>query len=302
MRVTTNTLYDTSARRMAALAARADAANTQIATGKRLSAPSDDALAFRTLQNFKRQDAEDLAYRGNLNVAAGALAQADTALTAVTDQLQGALELAVRAGTGTMTAENRRAIGAELAGIAETIAGLVNGTDARGLPLFGGADGEAAAVRGADGAYALATTSPSAIPIGAEGQSVQASESAARVFGFTGKDGPTDALAVVMALAAALQAGDETGASARGAIGDLSAAGEQVTNAQASLGARAARVELTFTQADRLAADREEARGALEDTDVAAAITELQKTMTILSATQASFAKLSSLSLFSYLR
>ena len=50
------------------------------------------------------------------------------------------------------------------------------------------------------------------------------------------------------------------------------------------------------------AAARESDRTELEDTDLSAAITELQKQMTILSATQASFSKLSSLSLFAYLR
>jgi flagellar hook-associated protein 3 FlgL len=41
---------------------------------------------------------------------------------------------------------------------------------------------------------------------------------------------------------------------------------------------------------------------ALEDTDVTTAVTQLQKTLTILQATQASFTKLTSLSLFDYLR
>ena len=51
-----------------------------------------------------------------------------------------------------------------------------------------------------------------------------------------------------------------------------------------------------------VATDREATRSALEDTDVTAAITNLQKTMTILQATQASFTKLASLSLFDYLK
>ena len=50
------------------------------------------------------------------------------------------------------------------------------------------------------------------------------------------------------------------------------------------------------------ATTRETERSGLEDTDVTAAITELQKTMTVLQATQASFSKLSSLSLFDYLK
>ena len=40
----------------------------------------------------------------------------------------------------------------------------------------------------------------------------------------------------------------------------------------------------------------------MEDTDITSAVTELQKTLTILQATQASFTKLTGLSLFDYLR
>ena len=65
---------------------------------------------------------------------------------------------------------------------------------------------------------------------------------------------------------------------------------------------RAARVDLEATRLTDVGADREASRSALEDTDIASTYLELQKTMTVLSATQASFSKLSALSLFSYLR
>ena len=71
---------------------------------------------------------------------------------------------------------------------------------------------------------------------------------------------------------------------------------------QASLGARANRVEVDQAALKQAGIDREATRSGLEDTDVTATITELQKTMTILQATQASFTKLQGLSLFDYLK
>ena len=301
MRVTTNGLYDAGARRMAQLSARADAAQTSIATGKRVVAPSDDAPAWRALAGLARAKTDGKAYEGNLDLAAGVLATADAALGNMAERLQRATELAVEAANGTYTADQRRSIGAELSEVLDTLVGIANGSDARGRPLFGGADGGPALTAVAGGGFALASTTPSAIPVG-EGQSVQANESARRVFGFSGAGGPTDMFAVVAGLAAALAAGDATGEAARAAIDDLNLAGDQLANAQGSLGARAARVEVALTLADEAAGAREEARGALEDTDIATAVTELQKTMTVLQATQASFAKLSALSLFDYLR
>ena len=119
------------------------------------------------------------------------------------------------------------------------------------------------------------------------------------MFGFTNKDGiVTDTLSVVAALAESLAAGNEVGEG----VDDIKRALDQTFAAQASLGARAARIDMLNAQATATAINREETRSGLEDADITATVTELQKTMTILQATQASFAKLSSLSLFDYLR
>lgn len=301
MQVSTSRFYERAAQSMGRLSNRADALNTQIATEKRLQRPSDDAVAYRRLQGLRQVETDDGTYGTNLKLAGSVLAQADSVLGEVGDQLQHASELALRAANGTLNAGDRKVIGLELASIAEALVGLVNKTDPRGLPLFGDAAGGAAAVRRPDGGYTLAETSPSSIPV-AEGQALQAGEPAARAFGFAGKDGPTDVIAVVAGLAAALQGGTDPSAALATGVKDLKLASDQTTAVQASLGARAARVDMLTAQAIATAANREEVRSGLEDADITATITELQKTMTILSATQASFSKLSSLSLFDYLR
>lgn len=295
MHVSTSRFYDRSSAAMNALQDRADTLSTQIATGKRLAAPSDDSVAYQRLAGLARGTADATAYDKNLTLATSILQQTDTTLGQIATQLQHASELAIQAGSDTLTPDNRAAIGVALAGIVDTITGLANAKDARGQPLLGGADGGAAVTRNADGSYAYAATAPSGVPI-ADGQSVQAGDTAARVFTVGGKD----TLAILAALAKGLQDGTVTNAS--GAIDDLAAATDQVTAVQASIGARAARVDMIFAQAKDIATDREATRSGLEDTDVTQAITQLQKTMTVLQATQASFAKLSALSLFSYLR
>ena len=297
MTISTSSFYDRSAAAMARITAQADRVSTQISSRQRLLAPSDDSVAYQRLQGLARAGANDEAYGSNLKVAGSVLQQADTTLTAITAQLQAASELATRAANGTLTAIDRKAIGDSLAGVAEQIAGLINTTDARGQPLFGGADGGAGAVKQADGRYLLAVTLPSPIPVG-DGQSVQANETAARVLAAGG----TDALAVIQQLAAALQAGDATTDSANAALDDLKAATDGIANIQGSLGARTARVDLLAADLKTAGVDREAAEEAIDGYDDTAAILELQKTMTVLQATQASFGKLSQLSLFDYLR
>jgi len=297
MQISTSQFYDRAATSIASTSAKTDTINTQIASGKKLQAPSDDSVAYQRLAGLSRTTADATSYDANLTMAGSLLQQADTTLTAITTQLQKASELAIQANNGTLNAAQRAVIGQQLEGIADTIAGLANIKDLRGQPLFGGADGGAAVTKTADGRYTYAETAPSPIPIG-DGQSVQAGETASRVLTF----GDKDALGVIAGLAAALQSGEELGTAGATAIDDLSAAGTQVTAMQASLGARAARVDLQQAAQKDIATDREDVRSGIEDTDVVAATVELQKQMTILNATSASFTKLSSLSLFNYLK
>ena len=296
--ISTGQFYDRANTAMAGLSTKADTLQTQIATGKRLVAPSSDSVAYQRLRGLARDAADDGAYAANLDLAAESLRQADTALGSIGDRLQRAGDLAVQARNGTQTATSRAAIAAEIDAIVEGLATLANSKDARGQFIFGAADGSAAAVRQTDGSYALAVTTIGAIPTGRGGEAVRTGEPAARVL----QVGSGDALQVLQALSAELKAGGTNDAALGGAITDIGAAGNQISTIQASLGARATRVELEQTRLTDAGIDREETRGRVEDTDISTAVIELQKTMTILSATQASFSKLQGLSLFSYLR
>jgi flagellar hook-associated protein 3 FlgL len=297
MQISTSIFYDRAANAIASAGAKTDAINTQIASGKKFQAPSEDSVAYQRLAGLARTTADGKSYDVNLTMAGSLLQQADTTLSAITTQLQKASELAIQANNGTLNASQRATIGEQLSGIADTIAGLANIKDLRGQPLFGGADGGAAVTKNANGSYAYADTAASPIPIG-DGQTVQAGETASRVLKF----GDKDALSVIAGLAAALRSSEPLGTTGSTAIDDLSAAGTQVTAMQASLGARAARVDLFQAAQKDIATDRENTRSGIEDTDVVAATVELQKQMTILNATSASFTKLSSLSLFNYLK
>ena len=297
MTIASTSFYDRTAAQMTSLSKSEDTLNTQISTGKKLQAPSDDPLSYARLRGLATQTADSTAYAGNLTLASATLASADTNLTSMTAQLTRASELAIQANNGTLSADDRKAIGVELAGIAQTLTSLAGSKDASGQPLFGDSSGGAAVTQNADGSYSFASGNAPTVPIG-DGQSVETSVTATKLFSFGG----TNTLKVIGDLAATLQGGGDIGTSASDAITSLQTAAGQVTTAQASVGARAARVDLEQSSNTAAATTRETLRSGLEDTDVTTAITELQKTMTTLQATQASFSKLSSLSLFDYLK
>ena len=304
MQIGTNQFYNKNATQLGKLATQADTLNTQIATGKKISAPSQDVVAYNRLSAIKQTNADSKAYASNVSLAQSLLQQSDTTLNSIGNQLQRAAELTTQAANGTLNDANRKTIAIELQSIRDDLVSLAGTTDARGQPLFGTASGGAAVVQASDGTVSFGGTGEiSAIPV-ADGTEIQATDSAQRVFGNlpASGGGTTDVFAVLSSLISALNAGGNVSAATGSAATGLKAALTQVSNVQGSVGARAARLDIVASQATDAAAARETDRVGLEDTDISTAITELQKTMTVLQATQASFTKLGQLSLFDYLR
>jgi flagellar hook-associated protein 3 FlgL len=302
MQISTSLFYDRSLTAMTSLSAQADTLNTQISTGQKVSAASDDVVAWQQLQGIARTTADDSAYSSNISTAQGLLTQSDSTLSSVATQIQQAQELALQASNGTLSDNDRATIVTQLRSISDELAGLANTKDSRGQPLFGAATGDSAVTVASDGSVSFTGTgTPAAIPIG-DGQTIQPTDSAQQVFSVSTSSGTTDVFAIIKNLADALETGGDTSGATATAISGLSAATDQISAARGSVGARGARLDLESSRLQTTATDLETTRSGLQDTDVTAAITNLQKTMTILQATQASFTKLSSLSLFDYLK
>ena len=291
--LSTSLFYGRATGTMQSLQSKIDTLYNQASTGKKLIAPSDDSVGYQRLQGIVRANADGVQDLATVKLAQAVLQQAGTAIGQISDQLQRASELVIQGRTGTNSATGRTAIATELEGLLTSIVALANGKDVRGAPLFGGKD-DGAAVTQDVAALRFAPGKASPLPIG-DGQHVEVSVNAETFL----KTDAGDLASALNAIITALRGDGEVPADA---ADTLKAIGDQTTATQASLGARAARVDIQAAQIANAADDREIARTGIEDADITATITELQKTMTILQATQASFSKLSSLSLFDYLR
>lgn len=300
MQVSTNRYYDRSTSQLQGLQSQVDRLQEQISTGKKVIAPSDDAVSYQRLQTLTKTKADDGIWKDNISLAQTVLKETDATLGSISDQLQNLQEIALQATNGTLSASNRQTLAGTVQAALDSLVSLANTKDARGEPLFGGASGDTAVTVDASGAVSFTSTgTPSPIPIG-NNNSVQPSETAQRIFGgLTTSSGATDTFGVLTNFVTALKSGAPID---KGVIDDLKSAFDQVTAARSAAGARSARLDIETSRLTDIATTRETERSSLEDVDPTEALIELQKTSTVLQATQASFTKLSQLSLFDYIK
>lgn len=301
--VSTSAFYERATQDMTALRARAEGLQAAMGRGERLARSSDDPVAASRLRGLARGDSFAAIDATNANRAIADLTLTDTALGSFAEYITRAKELAVQAANATLTPAQRAGIGSELAQLHGNLAALANARDSAGHALFGGETaGPAFTFDAAGNPVYAGTASAGELPLG-EGLSVTRGLTGPEFLSFNASAGPTDIFAVIKGLADALQGGATDPAQvARDALGVLDSGLEAVTSAQTVIGARLGWIDLTTQRRDEMTELRAEEQAEIGGTDLAATITRLQEALTVLEASQASFAKLSSLSLFDVLR
>jgi flagellar hook-associated protein 3 FlgL len=295
----TSAFFDRSTQQMSTLLAQAQTMQTQISTGNKLSAASDDPLAAAKLRTLTRADT--LAKVGTDNVARATsdLNTVDSTLTSFTDLINQARQLAQQAATGTASVADQKSIGNVLLQIHDQMVALANTKDTAGNALFGGdTSGAAYAVNASGQAVYSGSGSPKTLSLG-EGQTVTSSITGPDFLNFSVGGTPTDLLSAVQTLGQALASGaSNAGTQAQSSLATFDTAADAVSTQQAIVGARLNWIDTASAQHTAVGDQRTVNETALGSTDLATTIANLQNTMTVLQASQASFAKLASLSLF----
>lgn len=303
LNTSTSAFFERASLGIGSLRARLEGLQAQIGKGERLMRSSDDPVAASRLRGLARADTLSAIDMTNANRANADLTLADQALSGFTDTIQRAQELATQAANGTLTAAQRAGIGTELAAIHGNLVALANSRDSSGHALFGGeGSGQAYTLDGGGNAVYVGTASAGELPLG-EGQVVQRGLTGPEFLNFSVNGNPTDLMATIKTLADALQGAvpDPAGA-ARDALTALNEGLEAATTGQTLVGARLAWIDLTTTRRENLGELRSSEQADIGGTDIADTVAQLQQVMLVLEASQASFAKLASLSLFDQLR
>lgn len=300
----TSAFYERSRTNMKDLRTEAENLQAQLGSGKKLSRSSDDPVAASRLRTLSRQQSLTTIDNTNANRANADLSLTDSAMSSMATAITRAQELATQASNSTLTNEQRQSISVEMDQIFQDLVALANSRDSNGHALFGGeAAGDAYSLDASGNAVYVGTPSSGSLPIG-DGQTVGRSVTGPQVLNFTDANGnATDVLSTVKALADALKGGvaDPAGA-ASDSLNVLRSGLDNLTTTQTIVGTRLAWLDVVAERRTDLTELRDTEQADLGSTDIASTVAQLQETMTVLQASQASFTKLATLSLFDNLR
>ena len=298
----TSAFYERSLTQMSDLRDSLERVQTQISTGVRISRGSEDPAAASRLRSLARIERLSEVEADNADKLARDLTEAGDEAQGVANLLSRARELAIQAANEPTGGSGRAAIAEELAQLEEELFDRANAEMLTGEPLFAGTAPGPAFLRAADGSVSYnGNAEIPTVPI-APGTELERGITGAQLFQFDVNGTQTSAFAVLSTLSAALQSGAaDPVAAAQAALDGIDAAIDTTTRNQTVLGTRLAWVEvIQDNQVDRALTVAEQ-KSNLGDTDLSDAIVRLQQTELALEASQASFTRLASLSLFNAL-
>ena len=299
--LSTSAFYERATQQIGGLRSQAENLQQQIGSGERLTRSSDDPVAATEHSHARRGERLAEVDQRNSDRAQTDLKMADEALGSVADLVIRAKELAMQAANGTLSPEQRIAIGGSIAGLRQNLLSIANSRNAAGHALFGGqAAGAAYTDDGTTVTYA-GTAGANPIDLG-NGQTVNPAIAGPDVFALEVEGTATDLFAVLGNLAAALQTGADATAACGTALAGLEVGLDKVTTAQTLVGGRLGWIEVMDQRREATGELMADERAAVGGADLATTMTRLQEVMTVLEASQASFVRLSGLSLFNMLR
>jgi flagellar hook-associated protein 3 FlgL len=303
MKISTSFLFDRATDRMSTTQNKLANTQAQLAVGKQILAPSaapDQAAAIQRLKGeVQRQDS----HMRTLDVAMRRFSAEETALSASNDLLIRLKELGIQAANDTLAPDDRKAIGVEMKALRDQLLSLGNTRDDSGNYLFSGTrvNTPAFAENSTGQVQYLGDQTQTRIPAGVE-RSVQFTRAGTDVFNRVVR-GDGQAVGFFDALDQMIEATQKSQTSGiqRG-IADLTQMHNTLTLTQAQNGSDQ---QVLIAQKDVLEETQLRLKSTLsdiEDLDYAEAVTRMNKEMMGLEAAMGSFAKISGLSLFDYIR
>ena len=303
MKISTSFLFDRATERMSTIQNKLATTQAQLAVGKQILSPSaapDQAAAIQRLKGeVQRQDS----HMATLNVAMGRYTAEETALTASNDILIRMKELGIQAANDTLGPDDRKAIGVEMKALRDQLLSLGNTRDDSGNHLFSGTRVKTPAF--AEDAYGKVVyqgdQTQTRIPAGVE-RTVQFTRAGTDVFSRVVRDnGEPEGFFDALDQMIEGMNNSQTSKIQQG-IADVTQMHNSLTLSQAQNGSDQTVVQSQLDVLEVTKLRIQSTLSEIEDLDYTEAVTRMNKEMMGLEAAMGSFAKISGLSLFDYIR
>ena len=297
MRVSTNLLQQQAINAIIEQQNRAARTQLQLATGRRILAPSEDPAASASVLDLAKVIDTTKQYQRNADAAESRLQVEEGTLGSMVDLLQRARVLMVQGANDSQNAATRNAIATEVREILDTMVSLANTKDGNGEYLFAGYKTGTVPITD-DGAGTFSYN-------GDQGQrTLQIGPTRHVAVGDSGHDvfmnipgAADDVFKVLYDMASELEANTPNASR----LNDIDAAMNTILNAQSRVGSRLNAVDSQRGVNDSAVLQFEQTRASLEGLDMAQAVSDLNVQMTGLQAAQQSYVRVQGLSLFNFL-
>ena len=303
MKISTSFLFDRATERMSTIQNKLATTQAQMAVGKQILAPSAAPDQAAAIQRLKGEVERQESHMRTLEVAMRRYTAEETALSSSNDILIRMKELGIQAANDTLAPDDRKAIGVEMKALRDQLLSLGNTRDDSGNYLFSGTRVNTPAfAEDANGDVVYqGDQTQTRIPAGVE-RTVQFTRAGTDVFSrVVREDGPPvgffDALDEMIE-----GVNNNQTENIRRGIGDIFQMHNSLTLSQAQNGSDQAVLRSQLDVLDESMLRFQSTLSDIEDLDYAEAVTRMNKEMMGLEAAMGSFSKISSLSLFDFIR
>lgn len=305
-RTSTATAFDRAIQSMNSQQSRLYQLQAQIATGEKSSRAADDPVAAAQATSVRGEITRIDVERRMVGFARTILQQADTALGTGTDLMNMARDLVLQANNATLTANDRASIANQIRGLRDELVTVANTRDGSGAFVFGGQGTRTAPFVETAGAVDY-IADPGTQQVGQDTRvSTSLDGHAAFMSVPDGAGGRQSVFAVLDAAVAALSDPAATTAdiqaATEAAVNGLDSGLASVSLARSTVGGQLRMIDQVESSLDNSDLDAQTRLSAIVDVDLAAAISEFAKIHNGLEAAMQTYSKLSSTSLFNYIR
>ena len=303
MKISTAFLFDRATERMSTIQNKLATPQAQMAVGKQILTPSAAPDQAAAIQRLKGEVQRQESHMRTLDVAMRRYTAEETALSSSNDILIRMKELGIQAANDTLAPDDRKAIGVEMKALRDQLLSLGNTRDDSGNFLFSGTRVNTPAfAEDANGKVVYqGDQTQTRIPAGVE-RTVQFTRAGTDVFSRVVRD-DGEPVGFFEALDQMIN-GMNTSNSGKiqQGIADITQMHNSLTLSQAQNGSDQVVVQSQLDVLDENTLRIKSTLSEIEDLDYAEAVARMNKEMMGMEAAMGSFAKISGLSLFDYIR